>query len=636
MDDWGKPTIDNSVFVESTNADELRAQRIWRFVAVMWATWVFNAIFLWYREYHVAARVCMIDAVLLLAINVYYFRDRNVRKIMNLNLAASAGGLFAVSVSDPAMYGTMLFYPVSILVASQLLGVRAAMHWFFINLLAFTAFFVWVYGLEQSFGSSRFDELVLLLGVATCVYFCCHQGEAYYQKRTGNLIQLSQDLERKSERLFVLATTDALTGLTNRFQFQERLREAVEEANARQEQMALFLIDMDGFKEINDTLGHPVGDQALKAIAERLQSEFGERSEVARLGGDEFCIITKGLRGHEEAESIAKRIGELLTHRYVLEDSEFPLGASVGYCLFPEHATSDKEVLAFADTAMFHAKEHRLGYACYEKEMTDRLVEYRTVQEKLSLALERDEFFLVYQPQVCLQSGQVVGVEALLRWRSDGEIVPPVRFIHLLERSREILPVSNWIVRQSCQQLSRWEAEGYRVKVSINVSALQFSDPDFVRCVQKAIDEFNVDPSLLDFEITEGLLIDDVETAVGTLRRIKDLGASISIDDFGTGYSSLSYLRQFPIDRLKIDRAFVKGIPDSDDGVIAASIIVLAKSLEMSVLAEGVETQEQLDFLKSHDCDEYQGYFFSRPEQADEVTKTFTLAEASSSFPMNT
>ena len=623
MTDWGKPAECKEMFVESTSAEELRAQRVWRFVVVLWSTWAFFAFFLWYREYNDAARVCIVNAVLLFFVNFSFRKDRNFGKVMNLNLAASAVGLFAVSISDSAMHLTMLFYPVSILVASQLLGVRAARFWFVINLVALTTFSLCVYGFDQSVYTSKFDELVLVLGVAACVYFCCYQGEAYYRNRTASLIKLSQDLRAKSDTLQVLATTDALTGLINRFQFKERLRETVEEATTESKPMALILIDMDGFKEINDTMGHGVGDEVLVEIATRLTAEFGERADVARLGGDEFCIIVTDIIDRHEADSLAARIGELLTQRYVTDNTESPLGASIGYALCPEHATTDKDLLAYADTAMFHAKENRLGYACYEREMTERLIEYRTVQEKLSLALERDEFFLVYQPQVNLQSGDVIGVEALLRWRNDGEIIPPFRFIHLLERSREILPVSNWIIRQSCRQLAAWDAEGYAVDISVNVSALQFNDPKFYQHIVDSVHEFDVDPCRLDFEITEGLLIDDVAAAVAKLNQIKALGATISIDDFGTGYSSLSYLRQFPIDRLKIDRAFVKDIPDEDDGMIASSIIVLGKSLGMKVLAEGVETEEQLQFLKHHDCDEYQGYYLSKPVVADQVAAFF-------------
>ncbi len=616
-----------SLLIDSSNMEELRAQRVWRFVVVLWLTWIFFTVFLWIRGYALATWVCLIDSILHLVILVSCYSHRNYRLIMNLNLIASAFGLYAVSVTHPAMSRTMLFYPVSILVASQLLGVRDAFSWFLINVFAFSLYFATVHGFGATLYSSRFDELVLVLGVAACTFFCCHQGEEYYRERTRDLFELSQSLRKKSEHLQELATTDALTGLINRFQFQQRLKEAVAQSKRASERMVLFLIDMDGFKEINDTLGHPVGDQALVAIATRLSDEFGGVADVARLGGDEFCLIVENLNERQlDLQVFAARICEVLTQRYLVEDAEFPLGASVGYVTCPDQCTSDTDLLAFADTAMFYAKERRLGHAQYESAMTDRLVEYRTVQEQLSGALARGEFFLVYQPQVNLRTNEVIGVEALLRWRHQGEVIPPYRFIHLLERSREIVPVSKWIIRECCRQLAVWSEEGYDVDISINISALQFKDPEFYSSVLDAIREYDVDPHKLDFEITEGLLIEDVKQAVAKLNQIKELGVTISIDDFGTGYSSLSYLRQFPLDRLKIDRAFIKDIPDGDDGVIAASVIVLAKALGLKVLAEGVETDAHLAFLKHHDCDEYQGYFLSPPVAANDVTEFFCRA----------
>ena len=281
---------------------------------------------------------------------------------------------------------------------------------------------------------------------------------------------------------------------------------------------------MDGFKEINDTLGHPVGDEALVEIASRIRKEFGDRSDVARLGGDEFCLIYPDIGNHDNAASIARQVCDLLTQRYVLNDAEFPLGASVGIAICPSDTTSDRDLLAYADTAMFHAKENRLGYACYESAMTDRLVEYRMIQEQLSLALERKEFFLVFQPQVNLRTRDVIGVEALLRWQHNGEIISPNRFIHLLEKSREIIPVSKWIVREACRQLAAWNREGYDIDVSINISAVQFNDPEFYEDIVDSIREFGVDARNLDFEITEGLLIDDVMNAVARLNQIKAPG----------------------------------------------------------------------------------------------------------------
>lgn len=616
---------DHGALIETNDAGELRAQRVWRFIIVLWLTWVFFACFLWSRGYPVASSVCIGDSLLHLVILLLCRKQKDYGLIMNLNLAASAFGLFFVSISDPAMSRTMFFFPVSIVVASQLLGVRAAFSWLLINLAAFTLFFLTMYGLHDSLQTFRLDELVLTVGVAICLFFCCHQGEAYYQERTHDLFNLSQHLRKKSEALHELATTDALTGLINRYQFRESLSEAAGDAS-ESERMALFLIDMDGFKEINDTLGHPVGDAALVEIAGRLDKAFSNRADVARLGGDEFCLIYPAIGGQEEAECIASQICDVLAERYVLEEAEFTLGSSVGFALCPDHSRCDHELLSYADTAMFHAKENRLGFSCYEAVMTDRLVEYRTTQEQLAFALQRDEFFLVYQPQVDLRTGDVIGVETLLRWRHEGEIVPPYKFIPLLEQSGQIVPVSKWIIRESCRQLAYWREEGYDVEISINVSAMQFKDPDFCKHIAEPIREFDVDPTKLDFEITEGLLIDDVTEAVEKLKCIKAMGASISIDDFGTGYSSLSYLRQFPIDRLKIDRAFIKDIPHRDDGVIASSVIVLAKTLGLKVLAEGAETDDHIQFLKAHDCDEYQGFYLSPPVSADEVVQFFSPA----------
>jgi diguanylate cyclase (GGDEF)-like protein len=615
---------ESEVFVESTNVEELRARRVWRFLLVTWLTWIVNGFFVWYRGYNAAAAVCFIASFAHLVIVVSFWNHANYRRIMNLNLVASGVGLFLVSISDWSVAVTMLYCPVAIVVASQIVGVRAAFYWLVANLVLFVMYYTTMYGLHGTFYTSRLDELLIVAGVAVCTFFCCQQGEEYYQRRIRNLIELSQDLEKKSETLRHLATTDALTGLINRFQFQEMLRERVTHACAVSERMVLFMLDMDGFKEINDTLGHPVGDKTLVEIACRLRAAFGDRCDVARLGGDEFCIIYPQLRDRDQAESIAADICKVLTRRYSLEEAEFPLGVSVGYSFCPDHTQTDHDLLAFADTAMFHAKEHRLGHACYEAEMTNRLVEYRKVQEHLSHALERNEFFLVYQPQVDVHLEEVTGVEALLRWRHDGEVVPPQRFIQLLEESGEIIPVGKWVVHEACRQLTEWTGAGYDIKISVNVSTVQFKDEDFCQSVADSIAEWGVDPRNLDLEVTEGLLIDDIQQAVTRLDAIKEMGISISIDDFGTGYSSFAYLRQLPIDRLKIDRAFIKDIPEADDGQIAATVIVLAKALELKVLAEGVETEAQLAFLKEHDCDEYQGFYLSRPVSAAQVVEYFS------------
>jgi len=324
-------------------------------------------------------------------------------------------------------------------------------------------------------------------------------------------------------------------------------------------------------------------------------------------------------------EGIANELVTLLTDRYILSDNSVTLGTSIGYALCPDHAQTGKHILSFADTAMYNAKHNNKNVACYQSEMTDRLSVNRQINEQLDVALERNEFHLVYQPQFDSRSGQVIGAEALMRWCHDDQTISPAIFIPLLESQGRIVPVSKWLVRQACQQQAQWKQQGLDIPVAVNVSALQFVDDDFVGSLIRPMEEFNVCPSKLEIEITEGILIDNVERVIQKLEHLKQLGCQISIDDFGTGYSSLAYLSQFPIDKLKIDRAFVKGIPDTDDGVIASGIIILANLLNLKVIAEGVETEEQLQFLKENGCHEIQGYYYSPPVAPEKVV---TLAEA--------
>ncbi len=608
-----------ALLTDSTNVDGLRAQRVWQLVNVGWFTWFAFMLFCFWRHQYDASTICAAETVAVWSILYLHRRRTHFRRIMNLSLGACGLGIVLVSGTHPELHRTMFFFPVSIVIASNLLGVRAAFHWLVTTLIVDILFFVWQFGLSGIGARPHFDALVLTMGVAICIFFCCQQAEEFFYKRTQSLVDISQKLSRKAKRLHYLATTDSLTGLLNRFQFQKELHKCVDRAQSDGDSFTLVMIDMDGFKEINDTLGHPIGDKALLAVAHRLRDEFGGSSYISRLGGDEFCLICPSVQTTEQSIETAKRVGELLAQRCVVDDCDFPLGASVGTAICPQDSKTANELLAFADTAMFHAKEGQLGFSTYAAEMTDRLVEYRKTQQQLSVALENNEFSLAYQPQVNLATGKVIGVEALLRWHRDGEAIPPIRFIPLLERSQEIIPVGRWVIRESCRQLREWQDAGLEIEVSLNLSAVQFKDDMLGSLVRETTKEFGVDPRWLDFEITESFLIDDVEQAVQRLKRLKALGSSISIDDFGTGYSSLAYLRQFPLDRLKIDRTFVKDIPSRDDGMIASSIAALAKSLNLKVLAEGVETPEQLEFLKSFQCDEYQGFYFCRPVPSSEI-----------------
>ena len=455
-------------------------------------------------------------------------------------------------------------------------------------------------------------------GVACCTFFCCQQAETNFQNQTKRLIKFSDALKIRSAELELLATTDSLTGLTNRFQLQIELSDLVKTATG-ENQVALFLIDMDGFKEVNDSHGHATGDELLVKIADRLKTQMQGRASVARLGGDEFCVTFSGITGSQHADDLANELVAMLTNRYVLNDVSVTLGTSVGYALCPSHAQTTKHILSFADTAMYYAKHNKLNVACYRSQMTDLVNDNREMSERLAGALEREEFFLVYQPQFDSRTNQVIGVEALMRWRHAGQMIPPANFIPILESRGWIVPVGKWVVRQACQQQADWKQQGFDIPVAVNVSALQFVDDDFVGSLIRPMEELNVCPTKLEIEITEGVLIDNVKKVIKKLELLKAFGCRISIDDFGTGYSSLAYLRQFPLDKLKIDRTFIKGIPDSDDGVIAKGVIILADLLNLEVIAEGVETEDQLDFLKDNGCHQIQGYYYSKPVDPDEV-----------------
>ena len=601
----------------SGDEEGLRAQRTWFLVNVIFLTWAFFAVYLSIRGHESASRACIVQASVYLLIRVFLRKSQQYKMIINLYLAASGFGLFYVAASDPQLKNAMFFFPISILVCSYLFGIRQASLWFSISLIHFTTYFYFEYGITSTF-VNHIDELVLSYGISFCTFFCCQQAEASYKSQSRRMVDFSNALKKRSDELELLATTDSLTGLTNRFQFQNELESLVKVATD-ESQVALFLVDMDGFKEINDTLGHATGDEVLVEIGNRLLCEMGGRASVARLGGDEFCLLFSGVANSQQANEIAGELVTLLTNRYVLSDIAVTLGTSVGYALCPDHAQTGKHILSFADTAMYHAKHNKINIACYQSEMTDRLSSNRLMNEQLADALERDEFYLVYQPQIDSKLGQVIGAEALMRWEHDGKTIPPTIFIPLLESRGRIVSVSKWLVRQACQQQAQWKQQGLDIPISINVSALQFADDDFVGSLIRPMEEFDVCPSKLEIEITEGILIDNVDKVIQKLEQLKKYGCQISIDDFGTGYSSLAYLRQFPLDKLKIDRAFVKGIPDSDDGVIASGIIILADLLNLDVIAEGVETEEQVDYLKENGCHQFQGYYFSRPVAPEEV-----------------
>ncbi|MGF1614003.1 MAG: EAL domain-containing protein [Gammaproteobacteria bacterium] len=453
--------------------------------------------------------------------------------------------------------------------------------------------------------------------------------------RVVRLYGTVQDItERRlaEQRIRTLAYFDPVTGLPNREHFKERLSQAIELAKRHQRKLATLFLDLDNFKRINDTLGHSIGDQLLQAVGGRLLGSVRSAEEagradmadhVARLGGDEFTVLLGEVQGHEEPARIAQRLLEILSMPLMLGGHEVFITPSIGIALFPEDGEDTETLVKNADTAMYHAKRAgRNLYQFFNESMNVVALHRLKMENQLRKALERNELYLVYQPQMDLFNAQVDGVEALIRWRNPelGQ-VSPAEFIPLAEETGFIIPIGEWVLRTACAQAKRWRDEGVPlVRIGVNISAVQFVQPGFTRLVADIVQASGLEPHRLELEITESVLAKDLDLALANLKALKAIGLQLAIDDFGTGYSSLSYLKRFPIDRLKIDQSFVRNInSDPDDAAIASSVIAMARSMELSVIAEGVETGAQLRFLETKQCDEIQGYYLSPPLSAEEV-----------------
>ena len=425
---------------------------------------------------------------------------------------------------------------------------------------------------------------------------------------------------RVEERLSHVAQFDSITGLPNRRLFQDRLLQAMARARRRKSAIALIFLDLDGFKEINDTLGHKAGDRLLRVVGARLKHSLREGDTVARLGGDEFTVILEDLHDRDEATAVAHKVLGALAKPLTLEKQEFAVTASAGLTVYPEDSRNVETLLKNADTAMYYAKDRgKNNLQSYTPLMTTLKRERVTLENQLRRALECSELFLQYQPQVDLQQGGIVGVEALSRWEHpELGIVPPGRFIPLAEKSGLIVPIGRWALMTACAQGVAWQSSAPPVRIGVNVSARQFRG-DLFQTVVAALSSTGLDAQWLELELTESLLMEDPETARATLLKLKGLGVKIAIDDFGSGYSSLSYLRHFPIDRLKIDQSFIRDLVSSpDDAAIARAIIALGHNMNIRVVAEGVETAEQLAFLRDNGCDVMQGFLYSEPVSADD------------------
>ncbi|WP_272891810.1 bifunctional diguanylate cyclase/phosphodiesterase [Stutzerimonas stutzeri] len=429
--------------------------------------------------------------------------------------------------------------------------------------------------------------------------------------------------ERKAseKRIHRLAYYDSLTQLPNRTLFQDRLHSSLQLSFRRGAWVALMFLDLDRFKPINDSLGHAAGDRMLKEVAMRLASCVEEDDTVARMGGDEFTFLLRAAPDRDEALTRAIHVGERilasLTEPFVLSGREFFVTASIGIALSPQDGDDISQLMKNADTAMYHAKERgKNNFQFYQAEMNARALERLELESDLRHALEQQQFVLHYQPQFLADGQTLTGVEALLRWQHPARgLVPPCDFIPALEELGLVVEVGDWVIGEACRQIAQWQEQGRAVpKVSVNLSARQFADGTLAQRIAALLEASGIAPRCLELELTESILMQDVGEAMRMLGSLKQLGPSIAIDDFGTGYSSLNYLKQFPIDVLKIDRSFVDGLPEGEqDGQIARAIIAMAHSLGMSVIAEGVENQAQLDFLREHGCDEVQGFYLGRP-----------------------
>ena len=433
---------------------------------------------------------------------------------------------------------------------------------------------------------------------------------------------------KDEETIRHLAYYDPLTGLPNRILFNDRLTQALAHARRRGSRgIAVMFLDLDHFKTINDTLGHSAGDELLRSAAARLASSLREEDTVARLGGDEFLFLLPGVDDVEDATRIGQKIVNLFSTPFLVHEHELHVTTSVGISVFPIDGTSEEMMVRNADTALYRAKAAgRNRFQLYAPAMNALAVRRLTLENALRRAIERGELRLYYQPLLSLEKEELIGVEALTRW-SHAELgpVPPLEFISLAEDTGLIIPLSRWVLRTACEQMKDWLRSGINLPtVSVNLSARRFNDSNLPEMVGEILQATGLDGRHLSIELTESVMMENAEETIHTLGELKKLGIQIAIDDFGTGYSSLSYLKRLPIDTLKIDQTFVRDIPsDTDDAAIAKLIIAMAHNLKLNVVAEGVETEEQVTFFRSRKCDAIQGFWLSKPLPAEELTPVF-------------
>lgn len=444
--------------------------------------------------------------------------------------------------------------------------------------------------------------------------------------------RLHRAVARAEERVGYLANYDTVTHLPNRYAFNQRFQQLIDAAGQQQNILALLMLDLDDFKVINDTLGHYVGDSLLGMVSQRLTSVVRHEDVIYRVGGDEFAMILNHAEDVDRVNVIAEKFIRVLSEPFVLNDRNLYIGVSIGASICPKDGNDVAQLLRNADAAMYHAKSHgKNKFQLFSEEMHHKSSTRLTLEGELRDALEQGQFELCYQPQVSLTNQRLIGAEALIRWNHPQKgVMLPTEFIPMAEDTGLIVPIGEWVMRTACKDVRFWQEQRYRpIRVSVNLSGRQFREDGLIDLVARILQETQVDPDLIEFEITESVLMDDAESTVARLASLNAMGIHLAIDDFGTGYSSMSYLKRFPVERIKIDHSFVRDIPhDPDDVAITVATIQMAHGLKLEVVAEGIETGAQAQFLKEQRCDVGQGYLFSAPLNKKEMSDLLRSGQA--------
>ncbi len=458
------------------------------------------------------------------------------------------------------------------------------------------------------------------------------QANAHLVVATIEAHKLAEQIEAAKVQLDHLVHHDVLTGLPNRILLQDRLIQAMESACRQGRQLAVMFMDLDQFKHINDSLGHAIGDKLLQSVAQRLMGCVRHSDTISRQGGDEFVVLLPYIENPESAGVCAQKMLATLALPHRIDQHELHISVSIGISIYPNDGQEAETQIKNADIAMYQAKENgRNNYKFFEQDMNARAVQRQSVEVSLRRALERQEFVLHYQPKINLQSGAIVGVEALIRWQHPEQgLLLPAQFVSIAEDCGLILPIGRWVLREACLQAKAWQQAGLPpIIVAVNISALEFRDKNFIENIRAVIEETGLEPRYLELELTESVLMQDAASTDSMLHALANLGVRLTIDDFGTGYSSLSYLKQFPINTLKIDQSFVNQMCSNlDDAAIVSAVTSMGKSLKLCVIAEGVESSEQSAFLLAQHCDEGQGYYFGRPMVAEALATLLQTGKA--------